>query len=63
MIHELHNVEGSASEEDIAQLLREVPLPPMLGHYYDEVVAIEFFYLNRMSDENALPFWPWHERS
>ena len=36
-------------------------LKVILGHcppweHYDEVVAIEFFYLNRMSDENALPF-------
>lgn len=45
MIHELHYVEGSASEEHIAQLLREIPLPPMLGHYYDEVVAIKLLYL------------------
>jgi hypothetical protein len=63
MIHELHYVEGPASEEDIAQLLREVPLPTMLGHYYDEVVAIEFLYLYMMANENSLPFWPLHERS
>ena len=50
MIHELHNLEGPASEEDIAKLLREVPLPPMLGHYYDEVVAIKLLYLYRLVD-------------
>jgi len=51
MIHELHNVEGPASEEDIAKLLREVPLPTMLRHYYDEVVAIKLLYLNRMAEK------------
>jgi hypothetical protein len=51
MIHELYNVEGPASEKHIAQLLREVPLPPMLGHYYDEVVAIKLLYLYSLDDD------------
>lgn len=50
MIHELHYIEGPASEEHIAQLLWEVPLPPMLGHYYDEVVAIKLLYLYMLED-------------
>ena len=50
MIHELHNVEGPASEEHITQLLRKVPLPPMLGHYYDEVVAIKLRYRYMLED-------------